>query len=250
MRRLFYRGLFTEDTDKLVIEGADAHHLLHVLRARVGQQLTVVDDAGQAALMEILSCEAESLTLGLVTRMQADTESPVELTLVQCLLKADKMDWVVQKAVELGVTRVVPLAARNCVARYDAKKARQKQERWQKIADEAAKQCGRSRLIEVSPVMAWQAFLASEHFHKEGRELYFCYENEQQQKLKDCLRKSEAQRLAVLIGPEGGFAPEEAEAVEAQGGQSVTLGPRILRAETAALAAMAVLQYEKGDLGR
>lgn len=249
MRRLFYRGRFREDTDSLVIGGADAHHLLHVLRAEVGRQLTVVDDDGQAALMDIVSCGAGSLTLRMAERIQTDTESPLDLTLVQCLLKGEKMDWVVQKAVELGVNRILPLAAANCVARYDAGKARQKQARWQKIADEAAKQCGRSRLTEVAPPTDWRSFLAGRPFPGEGRELYFCYENEQRQTLKDCLRQSGAKRLAVLIGPEGGFTPAEAEAVEAKGGRSVTLGPRILRAETAALAALSVLQYEKGDLG-
>ncbi len=245
MRRLFYKGILAE---KIIITGQDAHHLMHVMRAKAGQQVTVVDDEGSVALMEMTAFTSESVELALKERLEGTTESPLELTLVQCLLKSDKIDWIVQKTVELGANKIQPIASRNCVAKYDGKKAKQRQERWQKIADEAAKQCGRTKLLQVEPIMGIKEFLAKSDFGEDSP-LYFCYENEEQKTLKEALVNSQAGKATVIIGPEGGFTLEEAQAIEEAGGQSVTLGPRILRAETAAIAAMTVIQYELGDLG-
>ncbi len=246
MRRLFYRGKLA---DTITITGPDAHHLMHVMRAKPGQQVTVVDDMGQAACMEMTDFTAETVTMKLVGLLDADTEPPVNITLAPCLLKADKMELVVQKAVELGATAVAPLRSRNCVVRYDAKKAAQRQQRWQKIADEAAKQCGRTSLIEVAAIADLIPYVQGRSGHTK---LLFCYENETQQGIKKTLREAAEEGVkdfVILIGPEGGFTLEEAEAIEQAGGASVTLGPRILRAETAAVAALTVVQYENGDLG-
>lgn len=242
MRRLFYRGILA---DRIVIEGADAHHLMHVMRARCGQELVVVDDEGSVARMEIVGFSADAVHLRLVERFDADTEPPVHIALAPCLLKGEKMDLVVQKAVELGAMEILPVESVNCVVRYDVKKREARAARWQKIADEAAKQCGRSARVIVHSIRDLRAFLQEMQAHT----LIFCYENEQQMPLKESLRTREDSRYAILIGPEGGFSLDEAEQVTAAGGVSVTLGPRILRAETAALAALAALQYEKGDLG-
>lgn len=243
MRRLFYKGKLA---DTIEITGADAHHLMHVMRARPGQQILVVDDANQVGRMEMTAFREDAVTLTLKERLDADTESPIELVLAQCLLKSDKMDWVVQKAVELGAVGVIPVRSRNCVVRYDAKKAAARCVRWQKIADEAAKQCGRTALLQVSPIVDLSDLLAAEH--KAGDALLFFYENENEQTLKRCLGSVTAKRIVLLVGPEGGFSLDEAQAVEMSGGRSVTLGPRILRAETAALAAVTAVQYELGDL--
>ena len=245
MRRLFYKGLLQ---DTIEITGADAHHLMHVMRARPGQEIIVVDDENQVARMEMTAFCETAVTLTLRERLAADTESPIQLVLAQCLLKADKMDFVVQKAVELGAVGVVPVRSQNCVVRYDAKKAAGRRDRWQKIADEAAKQCGRTALLSVEPVTDIEDFLQQEAANADT-ELIFFYENEQDQTVKDYLSQVTAKRIVLLIGPEGGFSLDEAAAVAEAGGHSVTLGPRILRAETAALAALAVAQYAKGDLG-
>lgn len=245
MRRLFYKGILGEN---ITVTGTDAHHLMHVMRAKAGQQVTVVDDEGSVALMEMTAFTAESVELTLKERLEGNTESPLELTLVQCLLKADKMDWVVQKAVELGADRICPVASQNCVVQYDNKKAEQRRQRWQKIADEAAKQCGRTKLLQVEPICSLKEFLASASF-SEANPLFFCYENEEQQTLKESLQATKAAKTSVLIGPEGGFTLDEAHAIECADGKSVTLGPRILRAETAAIASLSVIQYELGDLG-
>ena len=245
MRRLFYKGLLA---DTVEITGSDAHHLMHVMRAKAGQKIILVDDENQVALMEMTAFREDAVTLTLRQHLEADTESPIDLVLAQCLLKSDKMDRVVQKAVELGAVGVIPVRSQNCVVRYDAKKAAARQQRWQKIADEAAKQCGRTALLAVEPVTDIKALIAAEK-EQEDSVLVFFYENEDQQTVKDYLRQITAKRIVLLVGPEGGFSLEEAKAVEEAGGKSVTLGPRILRAETAALTAMSVVQYECGDLG-
>ena len=245
MRRLFYKGLLA---DTIEITGSDAHHLMHVMRAKEGQEILIVDDENQVARMKMTGFREDAVTLTLIKRVAADTESPIDLVLAQCLLKADKMDMVVQKAVELGATGVMPLRSQNCVVRYDEKKARDRVARWQKIADEAAKQCGRTALLTVEQVQGLQEFLAKEAARADS-DLVFCYENESEQAVREKLQESSAKRIVLLIGAEGGFTLDEAGQIKAAGGMSVTLGPRILRAETAALAAMTVVQYERGDLG-
>ena len=147
MRRLFLPGKLA---DTVTLTGSDAHHLGYTLRARVGERCVVVDAERAVASMEIVGFTADTVTLRLVERLAADTESPIRLTLAVCLLKSDKMDFVVQKAVELGAAKVQPLESENCVARYDGKKAEVRRERWQRIADEAVKQCGRTALLEVA----------------------------------------------------------------------------------------------------
>ena len=187
------------------------------------------------------------MTLQLKEHLAADTESPLKIMLAQCLLKADKMDMVVQKAVELGAVGVIPISSQNCVARYDAKKGAARKDRWQKIADEAAKQCGRTALLKVRSIVTLGQFLAD--MQATDSSLVFFYENENEQSAKEYLRSLKAKQIVLLVGPEGGFSLDEAKLIEEAGGKSVTLGPRILRAETAALTAIAVTQYENGDLG-
>ena len=245
MRRLFYKGTLAAVIE---ITGDDAHHLMHVMRAKEGQEVIVVDAENQVARMAMSAFREGAVTLTLQERLAADTESPIGLVLAQCLLKADKMDLVVQKAVELGAVGVIPVRSQNCVVRYDAKKAAARRDRWQKIADEAAKQCGRTALLSVAAVTDLNDFLQQNAAAAES-ELIFFYENEQDQTVKSYLSQVQAKRIVLLVGPEGGFSLDEATAVAAASGHSVTLGPRILRAETAALTALAVVQYEKGDLG-
>ena len=245
MRRLFYKGSLAAVIE---ITGDDAHHLMHVMRAKEGQEVIVVDAENQVARMAMSAFREGAVTLTLQERLAADTESPIALVLAQCLLKADKMDLVVQKAVELGAVGVIPVRSQNCVVRYDAKKAAARRGLWQKIADEAAKQCGRTALLSVAAVTDLNDFLQQNAASAET-ELIFFYENEQDQTVKSYLSQVQAKRIVLLVGPEGGFSLDEAAAVAAASGHSVTLGPRILRAETAALTALAVVQYEKGDLG-
>jgi 16S rRNA (uracil1498-N3)-methyltransferase len=229
------------------VTGPDAHHLMHVLRARAGQHLLVVDPAGAACEAEMTAFAADKVMLQRIQDIAADTESPIELILAQCLPKSDKMDFIVQKATELGATGIQPLRSHNCVVKYDAKKCAQRQKKWQRTVNEAAKQCGRSLLPTVEPIRDLAEWLAAWQ-REPDTALFLCYEDEQKRRLKTSLRAVDAHRYIMLVGPEGGFTPEEATLAVFAGAAPVTLGPRILRAETAALAALTAVQYEKGDL--
>ena len=244
MRRLFIPGTLE---DIIEITGPDAHHLMHVMRAKAGQEFVVVDGSSHVGRVELLSFTAEKVTAKLVERLSNNTESPIDIVLAQCLPKGDKMELIAQKAVELGITSIQPLRSRNSVVRYDEKKSADRQNRWQKIVNEAAKQCGRTEIPEILPIIELTDWLDALELDEEHM-LIFCYENEANQKLKACLKNSRARRVMLLIGPEGGFSLEEAELLLAGGAKSVSLGPRILRAETAAIAAMSIIQYELGDI--
>ena len=248
MRRIFIKALLQE---KLVITGGDAHHLGRVMRAKAGDRILVADDEGKVGEYELTGFTESSVSMRLVQYVEERTESPVEIVLAQCLPKGDKLDLIVQKATELGVNVIVPLASDNCVVRYDVRKAKAKQEKWQKIADEAGKQCGRSRLPVVMPVQTFKAWLREAAAEQgDAVAVCMCYENELQQGMKDFLQgQRAAKRFVVIIGPEGGFSLAEAALAKELGIASVSLGTRILRAETAAISGVTVIQYEKGDLG-
>lgn len=273
MRRIFIKAKLAE---KLAIGGSDGFHLSRVMRARLGDHIVVADDVGQVGEYEITgfgtgcaqgsgqgrqkpeaqesTAEGAVVELSLVEMLDEFTESPVELVLAQCLPKGDKLELITQKATELGVNKIVPLVSENCVVKYDAKKAKSRQERWQKIANEAGKQCGRTILPIVEPVQSlkeWLPRMAAEAKQKDKQIcLCMCYENEQQQGIKEFLQSHrEYDTFVFIVGPEGGFSLAEADLARELGIVSVSLGTRILRAETAAITAAAIIQYENGDLG-
>ena len=245
---------------QMEVTGADAHHLAHAMRARSGERLLVTDSEGHSAEVQIAGFAAGKVLLRLVRCMEETHEPPCCVELFQCLPKGDKMDFIVQKATELGAARLHPVMSRNAVVRYDEKKARARAARWQKVAAEAAKQCGREKIPEIREIRPLAAVLreladgrtssASGDASDSVPELrLFFYEGEKQCGLQDVLRQTAARRILLLVGAEGGFAAEEAELSHAAGFLPVTLGPRILRAETAAVVSLALVQYEKGDLG-
>lgn len=246
MRRLFYAGNLAAE---IRITGGDAHHLARVMRSQVGDSVVVVGADGRAARMTVTAVAHDDVTLALAEYLEERGADSAEVILVQALLKGEKMDFVVQKAVELGASAVHPVVTEHVVVRYDAKKAAAKAARWQKIAGEAAKQCGRQALMHVAPIVTFgeliqdTAFLDAEH-----TAVIFCYEGERQQSMRAALRDIRARRIILVVGAEGGFSHAEADALCAAGAQSVSLGRRILRAETAALTALAATQYELGNL--
>lgn len=243
MRRVFIDGLLA---DEIKISGTDGHHIMHVLRAKIGQKLVVVDAAQTIAEAEIIAFANGEITLKCLKQMDANTEAPIEVVLAQCLPKADKMDFIAQKAVELGVSSIVPVISTNCVVKYDAAKQIARRTKWQKIADEAAKQCGRTIQPVVEPIVRLKEVL--ENLDPDTA-AFICYEGQADVPIRDFLRNNTARRFFVLIGPEGGFTPEEVELCLKNGVRTVTMGPRILRSETASLAAVSIVMYENGDLG-
>ena len=245
MRQVFYSSTLTEE---IVITGGDAHHLAHVMRTQIGDVITVVDAEGQAAEMVVTALTRDAVHFRMQRVLPAETAGR-EVILVQALLKGEKMDFIVQKAAELGAVCMRPIVTEHVVVRYDAKKAAAKAARWQKIADEAAKQCGRRSLMTVAPIVSLAELLQDPAYIGAADTVtVFCYEQEERQSMRTVLRGTEARRVTLIVGAEGGFSPAEAAAVTAAGGQSVSLGHRILRAETASLTALAVTQYELGNL--
>lgn len=246
MRRLFYPGELAEEIE---ITGGDAHHLTRVMRARIGDEVVIAAADGRIARMQVRAVVHDVVRLCLAEELPKEGEGAAEVFLVQALLKGEKMELVVQKAVELGAAAVCPIETENVVVRYDAKKAAAKTARWQKIADEAAKQCGRNALMRVEDIAPLPSLLQdTELFNASGTAILFCYEAEQKQSMRMVLRTLQARRIVLIVGAEGGFSPAEAERIRAMGGQPVSLGRRILRAETAAITALAVTQYELGNL--
>ena len=245
MRRLFYAGTLAEE---ITITGGDAHHLARVMRAQIGDEVTVADTDGRVARMIVSAAAPDAVQLSLAEYLPQEEGSSAEVILVQALLKGEKMDFVVQKAVELGAVAFYPVITEHVVVHWDAKKAAAKAARWQKIADEAAKQCGRQALMHVADIAPLSVLLQSaELFSASDTAIVFCYEGEREQSLRTHLRGLDVRRVVLIVGAEGGFSPAEAAAIRAAGAQSVSLGRLILRAETAALAALAVTQYELGN---
>ena len=244
MRRLFYAGTLAEE---ITITGGDAHHLARVMRAQIGDEVTVADTDGRVARMAVASIASDSVCLSLAEYLPQE-EASTEVILVQALLKGEKMDFVVQKAVELGAVAFYPVITEHVVVHWDAKKAAAKAARWQKIADEAAKQCGRRALMSVVEVVPLSSLLQNaELFAAPDTAVVFCYEGEEMQSMRTALRALTARRIVLIVGAEGGFSPAEAEAIRVSGAASVSLGRLILRAETAALTALSVTQYELGN---
>ena len=223
------------------IAGADALHIAKALRMRPGEALTLCDGKGTDFEGVLETVTDRQVTVRITASRPSQAEPTLAVTLYQGLPKGDKMDWIIQKAVELGVTAVVPVATRRSVARLEGK-ADKKQERWQRIAAEAAGQCGRGMLPSVERPLSWSQALS----RLSGEPALVFYEGGGRP-LRELVTPS-TRRLSVFVGPEGGFDPEEIDAIRRQGGGVATLGPRILRCETAPLAALTLLMHLSGNM--
>ena len=238
MPRFFIDG--TAD-GRAYLAGADAHHIAKALRMRPGEALTLCDGKGTDFDGVLETVTDRQVTVRISASRPSQAEPTLAVTLYQGLPKGDKMDWIIQKAVELGVTAVVPVATRRSVARLEGK-ADKKQERWQRIAAEAAGQCGRGMLPSVERPLSWSQALS----RLSGEPALVFYEGGGRP-LRELVTPS-TRRLSVFVGPEGGFDPEEIDAIRRQGGGVATLGPRILRCETAPLAALTLLMHLSGNM--
>lgn len=222
---------------------AVAHHL-HVLRMQAGAALTLFDGRGgqyAATLAEIGKKRACATVLGFE---DVDTELPYAVTLAQGLPEGSKMDWIIEKAVELGVAGIQPLAARRSVVRLSGERAEKRHAHWQGVIEAAAEQCGRNRLAQLAPVADFGSWLAAPGLDAPR----ILFSPRATQSLAGWARATPPQALTVLVGPEGGFTPEEEAAALASGALALSLGPRVLRTETAGLAALAALGALWGGL--
>lgn len=228
---------------RVVITGGDVNHIRNVLRMRPGEELSVFNGAdGREYRCGIEEIREEEVICSLRFIREEGVELPARVTLFQGLPKADKMEFIVQKAVELGVYAVVPMATRRAVVKLDEKKARVKTERWQAIAEAAAKQSRRAAVPRVGNVCTLKEALAQAAGMDVKLIPYELSEGMAETK-KQIESVAPGQEVAVFIGPEGGFEEEEVELARAAGCVPVTLGKRILRTETAGLVVMAWLMY-------
>ena len=225
---------------QVILTGPDAAHMCRSLRMKPGDTVTLCDTQGfdYQCVVQRLSPEEAALTI--IDKHQCENEPSLSVILYQGLPKGEKMDWIVQKAVELGVSQIVPVRMERCVSR---KASQKKTDRWQKIAGEAAKQCGRGILPQVCPPADFHQALIQA---AQAEVFLFCYEGGGESVSRLITQKTKT--VSVLIGPEGGFSLPEAEAARKAGGVPVTLGKRILRTETAPLAALSVIMYASGNM--
>ena len=232
---------------QIVVKGSDVNHMKNVLRMAIGEELTVSDgDNGQylCVIDHYEGHDKESMTayLNILKEQEVDSELESKIFLFQGLPKQDKMEFIVQKAVELGVFEIVPVATKRAVVKLDEKKSKKKMERWQEIAKSAAKQSGRGIIPFVGPVLTFKEAL---ELSKELDVVLVPYElAEGMQETKDLIHQIKpGQSIGVFIGPEGGFEKEEIELAVSAGAKPVTLGKRILRTETAGITALSVLMF-------
>ena len=244
MHRFFLTTNFQETMD---IIGTDAHHISKVLRMQTGDTIQIVSLDQVCALMRIQKITAEKVTINLVEKIAQDHEPSVKIILAQGLPKSDKMDFIVQKAVELGASEICPVAMENSVVRLDNAKGDKKRLRWQKIAAEAAKQSKRDL---VPSVMTPQPLSKILEEYKDVPLKIIAYEVEDRCSLREVLQGTgNLSEILLLIGPEGGISKDELDLAQAAGMRAVSLGKRILRTETAGLATIAAILYETGNLG-
>ncbi len=233
--------------NKIIINNDDVSHLKRVLRASVGDELTLCDGKGRNYIATISSIEDKQIICDIISSEKSLTEANIEITIFQGLPKASKMDYIIQKTTELGIVNIIPCEMSRCVSRIEnSKDAKKKVDRWQKIAEEAAKQSGRGIIPKVSePVKFKQAVEMMKGF-----DLSFApYECEEQNKLRTILTsKDNVKTIAFMIGPEGGYDLDEIKYLKDNNISTVTLGRRILRTETAGEAVLAMVMYELGDI--
>ncbi|MDO5424709.1 MAG: 16S rRNA (uracil(1498)-N(3))-methyltransferase [Eubacteriales bacterium] len=225
------------------IEGTDVNHIRNVLRMKEGEQLTVCSgEDDRFYRCEIAQFLPESVQVKIMWVEQAGAELPSKLYLFQGLPKSDKMELIIQKAVELGVWEIIPVATKRAVVKLDAKKAEGKQKRWQAIAESAAKQCKRQHIPEVAVPMSFSEALSyAEELDVKLVPYELAHGMEETRSRIGAIKPG--QSVAVFIGPEGGFDESEIEKAMEKGFLPITLGRRILRTETAGMTVLSVLMY-------
>lgn len=233
----------------ITIEGEDVKHISNVLRMKVGDVIQVCNtDTTENFNAEIKSFEKDSIDLSVIEKIESEAESSIELSIYQGVPKSDKMELIIQKSTELGVKAFVPVDMERCVSKINGKDAVKKIERWQKISEVAAKQSGRDMIPTVGNVISIKELCNK---IEDMDMLIVPYERAEGYSFKDAIEElkileKDNLKIGIVIGPEGGFEPSEIEELKNNGGKVVTLGKRILRTETVALAMSSVIMYELG----
>ena len=248
MRYFFVEGL-QQDSGSIVIRGSDAGHIIHVLRLKVGDKVGLCDGRGMTWKARIEAMTSETVTASLMSGRQSDAESPVEIIIGQSYLKDKKMDLLVRQMTELGISKWRPFFSERSVPRPDSQRTISRVQRWQRISKEALKQCKRGKIIDILPPIAYQDALAM------GRRCdlkILFWEDRAATPFIDYVSaiSIDIRTIFAIFGPEGGFSRKEVDMADSYGFASIGLGPRILKAETATVAAVSILQYLFGDIGK
>lgn len=244
MQRFFVEPYQVEEEKHLIhITGTDVNHIKNVLRMKIGEEVWISDGGEKEYRCQIENMEAEEVLLHIIYAQEPDYELPNRIYLFQGLPKADKMELIIQKAVELGAFEVIPVETKRCVVKLDAKKAQKKVARWQQIAESAAKQSKRMLIPQVHEVMSYKQAL---EFAAQMDVCLIPYELAKGMKeTREVLSQIRpGQSIGIFIGPEGGFEENEVEMAMQSGAHAITLGRRILRTETAGLAILSVLMFQ------
>ena len=239
----FFAGNENFSGDSVVLTGTDASHIRNVLRLKAGDNIKVLDGKGFLYEVQLTDVKAQLVKGEIISSEKVNTESPLKIHLGQSLIKGNKFDDVLRKSVELGVETITPLMTERTVVKSDSDK---KIVRWQKIAEESCKQCGRSSIPNVSKSVIKLDVFCQQRSEADLKLMF--WELESENGLKDINPEKPPSSVSVLIGPEGGFTIEEVKTARSHGFQTVGLGPRILRAETAPLVVLSLLQSKWGDI--
>lgn len=227
----------------VIITGKDVNHIKNVLRMKAGEEISVSNGIdGKEYRCGIKEFQEDAVVCELRFVKEEGTELPSKIYLFQGLPKADKMEWIIQKTTELGIFEIIPVAMKRCVVKLDDKKASSKITRWQGIAEAAAKQSKRGIIPQISKVMSFEEAVA---YSRQAQIRLLPYElAEDPRKTKEIISQIKpGQDIAIFIGPEGGFDESEVELAVKDGMESITLGKRILRTETAGMTLLSILMY-------
>jgi 16S rRNA (uracil1498-N3)-methyltransferase len=234
----------------LTLPPGPSAHVAKVLRLRVGAALTLFNGRGGEFEAQILALERAGVRVRLGRHLALEREAPIAVTLLQCLARGERMDWIVQKATELGVAAIVPVASERSVVRLDESGARRRHQHWQAVAISACEQCGRNRLPEVTAAIDFERACAGDGY---GADVRLLLSPDAPQSLAAAIKALPGQKpaasMSVLIGPEGGLSETELALAQRHGFRACRLGPRTLRAETAPLAALSAIHALVGDFG-
>jgi 16S rRNA (uracil1498-N3)-methyltransferase len=234
------------ENNTCIIEGEDVKHISKVLRCRIGEELEVCDNNNNEYICEITNIDKNQVELNILEKVDIQRESDLKIKVYQGLPKGPKMEMILQKLTEVGVDEIILVQTKRTVVKVDDKKEDKKLERWERIIYEAAKQSKRGKIPSLRGVLTFKEALAD---MKENDFNIAPYENEKTKSIKQAIKGVNINNIGIFVGPEGGFEETEIEAIEEIGGQSVSLGPRILRTETASLVASSIVLYELSDLG-
>lgn len=234
------------ENDQLKIGGNEARHIRRALRLKAGDEIIIFDGLGKEYGGKIVEEGPSSVVMKVQNIFSSKRESPLEITLGQSLLKGEKMDYLIQKATELGVKEIIPFLSSRSVPFLDKSVRLKRHHRWERIAIEASKQCGRGVVPKIEPFQDYSEMLQT----APSNSLRLILLEKEGIKLKEVLDKSKGKtKVFFIIGPEGGFSQEEIEEAKRTGFITITFGKRILRAETASLCFLSILQYDYGDIG-